>query len=95
MCESILKPSAKIAQGFETQWFRNKEGDDFEGFVTREGGDDLDVRNIAGITTTLAKKDISERGQRETSMMPAGLLDKLTAEDLDALLAFLEGLKAN
>ena len=95
LCESILKPSAKIAQGFETQWFKNKEGDDFEGFVTREGGDDLDLRNIAGITTTLVKKDISERGQRETSMMPAGLLDKLTAEDLDALLAFLEGLKAN
>jgi putative heme-binding domain-containing protein len=95
LCESILKPNEKIAQGFETQWFKNKEGDDFEGFVTREGGDDLDVRNIAGITTTLAKKEIAERGKRETSMMPAGLLDKLTAEDLDALLAFLEGLKAN
>ena len=95
LCESVLKPSAKIAQGFETQWFKNKDGDDFEGFVTREGGDDLDLRNVAGITTTLAKRDIAERGKRDTSMMPAGLLDKMTAADVAALLAFLESLKAN
>lgn len=93
LCESILKPSAKIAQGFETQWFKTKDDDEWEGFVTREGGDDLDVRNIAGITTTLAKKDIKERGQRETSMMPAGLLDKLTVRELASLLAYLESLK--
>jgi hypothetical protein len=70
------------------------EGEELEGFVTREGGDDLDVRNILGITTTLAKKDIAERGQRDSSMMPAGLLDKLTAADLAALLAYLESLKS-
>ncbi len=93
LCESILKPGAKIAQGFETQWFKLKEGDELEGFVTREGGDDLDVRNIVGITTTLAKKDIKERGKRETSMMPQGLADKLTPSDLASLLAYLESLK--
>jgi putative heme-binding domain-containing protein len=94
LCESILKPTVKIAQGFETQWFKTREGEELEGFVTREGGDDLDVRNILGITTTLAKKDIAERGQRDSSMMPAGLLDKLTAADLAALLAYLESLKS-
>jgi putative heme-binding domain-containing protein len=93
LCESILKPSSKIAQGFETQWIKTKEGDEYEGFVTREGGDDLDLRNIAGITMTLAKKDIQERGKRETSMMPTGLLDKFAPEDLASLLAYLESLK--
>jgi putative heme-binding domain-containing protein len=95
LCESILKPTAKIAQGFETQWFRIKDGEEVEGFVTREGGDDLDVRNILGITTTLAKKDISERSKRESSMMPVGLVDKLTAADLASLLTYLESLKSN
>jgi putative heme-binding domain-containing protein len=93
LCESILKPSAKIAQGFETQWIKTKDDDDYEGFVTREGGDDLDLRNIAGITTTIAKKDIKERGKRETSIMPNGLLDKFTPEDLASLLSYLESLK--
>jgi putative heme-binding domain-containing protein len=95
LCESILKPNAKIAQGFETQWFKTKDDEEVEGFVTREGGDDLDVRNVAGITTTIAKKNISARDKRETSVMPENLADKITATDLTALLAFLESLKSN
>jgi putative heme-binding domain-containing protein len=46
LTESILKPSAKIAQGFESQWFKLRNGEQIEGFVTREGGDSLDVRNV-------------------------------------------------
>ena len=93
LCESILKPSAKIAQGFDTQWFKTKDDEEVEGFVTREGGDDLDVRNVAGITATLAKKNIVERAKREKSIMPEGLADKISPGELASLLAFLEGLK--
>lgn len=95
LCESILKPNAKIAQGFETQWFRTKDDEEIEGFVTREGGDDLDVRNVAGIVTTLSKKNILERTKRETSMMPMGLADRLTSAELASLLAYLEATKTN
>ena len=64
-----------------------------EGFVTREGGDDLDVRNVAGVVTTLIKKNISERGKRETSIMPVGLADKLTPSELASLISYLESAK--
>ena len=94
LCESILRPSAKIAQGFETQWFKTTDDEDVEGFVTREGGDDLDVRNVAGITTTLARKNIAQRGKREKSVMPEALADKITPGDLASLLTFLESLKS-
>jgi putative heme-binding domain-containing protein len=93
LCESILRPSAKIAQGFETQWFKTKDDEEVEGFVTREGGDDLDVRNVAGVVTTLAKKNIAERGKRETSIMPLGLADKLTPSELASLISYLESAK--
>ncbi|HEY7117098.1 MAG TPA: HEAT repeat domain-containing protein [Tepidisphaeraceae bacterium] len=93
LCESILKPSAKISQGFETQWFKTRDDDDYEGFVTRESGDDLDVRNILGVTSTLKKSEIKERGKRETSIMPEGLVAKLTPQDLASILAFLESTK--
>ncbi len=94
LCESILKPNAKVAQGFETQWFKTKDDDEIEGFVTREGGDDLDVRNVAGITTTLAKKNIAERGKREKSIMPEGLANNLTPGEFASLLSFLEATKS-
>ncbi len=93
LIESILKPNAKIAQGFETQWFKTKKQGDVEGFIVREGGDSVDVRNIVGQTVTIEKGDIKERGKRDTSMMPEGLLNNFTPADLASLLAYLESLK--
>jgi len=94
LCESILKPGEKIAQGFETQWFLTRDDEEIEGFVVQEAGEEVEVRNIQGITSTLARKDIKERGIRESSMMPAGLADKLTPQELAGLLAYLESLKS-
>ena len=92
LTESILKPNAKIAQGFETQWFK-LSGEELEGFVTREAGDSLDVRNIAGTVVTLPKSTITARGHRPHSMMPEGLMNGFTAADLANLLAYLESLR--
>ena len=94
LTESILKPNAKIAQGFESQWFETAKTGRIEGFVTREGGDSLDVRNIVGQAITIEKTDIKERGKRDISMMPEGLLNAFTSDDLVNLLAYLESLKA-
>ena len=93
LCESILKPSAKIAQGFESQHFKMNNGEEIDGFVVKEGGDSVEVRNIAGINTILEKGNIKDRQKREQSMMPEGLCAALTPEDLASLLAFLESTK--
>jgi putative heme-binding domain-containing protein len=93
LAESILKPNAKLAQGFESAWFKTKKGEQVEGFVTREGGDSVDVRNIAGQTVTIEKGDIVERGHREQSMMPEGLMNAFSTEELANLLAYMESLK--
>ena len=93
LTESILKPNAKMAQGFESAFFKTKKGEQIEGFVTREGGDSVDVRNVAGQTVTLEKGDITERGQRPQSMMPEGLLNAFTPAELANLLAWMESLK--
>ncbi|HZJ17112.1 MAG TPA: HEAT repeat domain-containing protein [Chthoniobacteraceae bacterium] len=94
LTESILKPNAKIAQGFESQWIETAKTGHVEGFVTRESGDSLDVRNIVGQAITIEKTDIKERGKRDISMMPEGLLNAFTSADLVNLLAYLESLKA-
>lgn len=93
LTESILKPNAKLAQGFESAWIKTRKGEQVEGFVTREGADSIDVRNIVGQTVTIEKGDISERGHRPQSMMPEGLLNAFTPAELANLLAYLESLK--
>ena len=95
LCESILKPSAKIAQGFESQRFTLKNGDQVDGFVVKESGDSVEVRNVAGTTAVLEKADIVTREKREQSIMPEGLVANITPEELASLLAFLESTRAN
>jgi putative heme-binding domain-containing protein len=92
LTESILKPNAKLAQGFESAWIKTSKGEQVEGFVTREGADSVDVRNIAGQTVTIEKGDIAERGHRPQSMMPEGLLNGFTPAELANLLTYLESL---
>jgi len=92
LAESVLKPSAKIAQGFETQKFATENGQTYEGFVVRESGDEVEIRNAAGAVTVIPKKEIDERGKTLISVMPTGLADPLTPRELASILAYLESL---
>ena len=89
MLESILRPNAKVAQGFATGWFETTDKRRLEGFVVRESPADVVVRDMAGVETTISKTQIANRGTREGSIMPPGLVDGLTLQELASLLAFL------
>jgi len=94
LTESILKPNAKIARGFETVWFKTKKGGQIEGVIFREGDDSLDVRNSLGQSVRIQKSDITERGKRKTSIMPEVSINAFSPWELASLLAYLESLKA-
>jgi putative heme-binding domain-containing protein len=89
LLESIMRPAAKVAQGFASTYFEMADGRTLEGFVVREGGTDVAIRDLAGVETTLLKANIKSRGVREGSIMPATLVDSLTLEELSSLLAYL------
>jgi putative heme-binding domain-containing protein len=90
--ESILHPSAQIAQGFATVTLETKDGSDYDGFIVRESGDDIEIRNLGG-ATVVPKKDIVKRGTRKLSIMPEGLADQITPQELASLLAYLKSLQ--
>lgn len=90
IAESILKPNASISQGFSSVQIETKSGDILVGFVTSESADDLTIRNIAGTATELKKSDIASRKELESSMMPSGLVNALSYEELASLVTFLE-----
>jgi putative heme-binding domain-containing protein len=94
LIESILKPSAKLAQGFEPQKIATVDGRTFEGFVVRESGSEIELRDGQGRLMVISKKDIDARARGEVSIMPAGLADGLTVRDFSSLLAYLESLKS-
>ncbi|OWK39737.1 hypothetical protein FRUB_05627 [Fimbriiglobus ruber] len=93
LLESILKPSAKIAQGFESFQFNLLNGKTVTGFIVRESGAEVEVRDATGATVVVKKDEIDERKPGKLSVMPEKLVDELTTTELASILAYLESLK--
>ena len=89
LVESILKPSAKLAQGYESYNFAMADGRVFSGFVVSEGPSIVQIRESSGALHELKRSDIEERRRQETSAMPEGIAATLTPEALADLIAYL------
>ena len=87
--ESILMPNASISQGFASVQITTNDGKFFMGFVTAESAQELTIRDITGIATKLEKKNIKDRKELENSIMPPGLANSLSYEEMASLVTYL------
>jgi putative membrane-bound dehydrogenase-like protein len=92
LAESILTPSAKIAQGFETVRFEMTDGKVHTGFVVSESARTVQIREASGAARQLKLAQIESRAIQKQSMMPDGLANNLTPEELADLIAYLQSL---
>src|SRR5262249_54331010 len=74
LVESILKPSEKIAQGYETYTFTTVSGRLYTGFIVSESADAVQFRDLTGVRRELKQKEIESREVQKQSMMPVGLV---------------------
>lgn len=95
LVQSILQPNAKIAQGFATQVIATDDGLTHVGFVTKEAGDSIELRNAEGKSVVIERGSIENRREAKNSVMPEGLVSNLTVKELASLLAYLESLKSD
>ncbi len=91
--ESIINPNAGISMGFETWQIETKNGGAAIGIVRSETKNELVLALPMGITTKFAKADISKREKLAASMMPSGLNQALSQQDLVDLVEYLASLK--
>lgn len=91
--ESIVQPSRKIAQGFDTWVFVMASGKTHTGFVVLESAETVTIRQTDGVSRELLQDDIDERFKQEISMMPKGVVGNLTTQQLADLIAWLQTLK--
>lgn len=92
LVDSILKPNAKIAQGFDSWQFLTEGGQVYTGFVVLESAEAVTIRQSSGVAVEIPKEEIEERKKQENSLMPSGLVNNLTPEQLSDLLAYLTSL---
>ncbi len=95
LVESILKPGAKIAQGYEAYTFAMVDGRVFSGFIVSESVAVIQIRESSGVLRELKRADIEERRRQESSAMPEGIAATLTPEQLADLVVYLQSLDPN
>lgn len=90
MLLSILRPSQEIREGFRTFQALTVDGRVVTGFVVDDNEEVVTLREASGQSLTLAKEDIEEYKATAKSIMPDGLLDKLTEEQVRDLFSYLQ-----
>ena len=89
MLTAVTKPSAEIREGYETLTVATIDGRVVSGFRLEENDEVLVLRNAEGQTLTIARDELEEQAPGKLSLMPSGLLDKLTDAQIRDLFAFL------
>ena len=85
----IVNPSAEIREGFETYSVLTEDGRVVSGFLADQDKQVIVVRGSDGQNITVAREDIDEMLKQGKSLMPEGLLDKMTDQQVRDLFAFL------
>jgi putative membrane-bound dehydrogenase-like protein len=91
--ESVLIPSATIAQGYDTLNVTTTDADTYTGVRAGSTDNPLRLRLASGTEIVLHPNQIERIDRSKVSLMPEGLLKNLQPEEIRDLLAFLQHLK--
>jgi putative membrane-bound dehydrogenase-like protein len=90
LLESILFPSASFVRGYEPISVMTKRGVPVNGLIKRDSPDDVVVTVSATEEVRIPRSDIESISPGTVSIMPAGLDQQLSEQDLADLIAFLK-----
>jgi putative heme-binding domain-containing protein len=87
---AILQPSRDVPARYQMTQVETRDGKHYQGVVIYDAVDSLILQTAATTTVRLAGSDVNSRRNVPTSLMPAGLLDRLSDEDIADLYAYLQ-----
>jgi putative membrane-bound dehydrogenase-like protein len=86
--ENVLDPSAVVAKDYQVTVVETKDGRVLTGLIKQENDKVLTLQT-QNEKVMLSKQELRSRTKSAVSMMPEGMLDKLTSEDVRDLIAYL------
>ena len=89
MLVNIVNPSAEIREGFETYLIVTEDGRTVNGFLADQDNNVVVVRSADGQSITVERNNIDEMLPQKKSLMPEGLLDKLSEKEVRDLFSYL------
>jgi putative membrane-bound dehydrogenase-like protein len=90
---AIIHPDAGISFGYEGYTFRLRDGSQVTGIIASETADKVEVRLPGGTVNSYNKSDITSRKQLDQSLMPTGLQQTMTEQQLVGLVEYLASLQ--
>ena len=89
MLPSIVNPNAEIREGFQYYTVETKDGRTLSGFFVERDNQVTVLRGLDGEDITLRAAEILESQPMGRSLMPEGLLEGMTDQELRDLFAYL------
>jgi putative heme-binding domain-containing protein len=89
---AILRPSKDVAPRYRTTQLTTLAGKVYQGIVAYEAADGVLLLTGPGQNVRIGHKQVSERRLTARSLMPAGLLDRLSDAEVAHLYAYLRSL---
>ncbi|HVX52147.1 MAG TPA: PVC-type heme-binding CxxCH protein [Chitinophagaceae bacterium] len=93
LLNAIVKPSDGISFGFEGWVFNMKNKSVLNGIIASKTETDIDLKLPGGNKQHIKTSDVAGMNEMKTSMMPEGLYQNMSTQDMADLLEYLEGLK--
>ena len=91
LLEAIVYPSASFVRSYEPLVIATKSGDLLNGVVRQENDDEILLATGPRTEVRIAQDDIKEMRPGTVSVMPAGLEEQISRQELIDLMAFLKG----
>jgi putative heme-binding domain-containing protein len=92
LIESVWFPNKKIKEGYHAVSVETKDNEEYSGVLVRESNEQIILRDATGREITVAKNNVADRRIGTLSLMPAGLIDGVLAQERIDLFRFLSEL---
>ncbi len=93
LLESMVKPSAGIGFGYEGWELKMKDGSTLSGIIASRTETDIEIKLPGGAKKAVKTADVKMLTPMKESMMPEGLYENLSAQQMADLLEYLSELK--
>jgi putative membrane-bound dehydrogenase-like protein len=93
LLESIIHPSKGIGFGYETWELKMKDGSAVTGIISSKTETDIVMKFPGGSTKEIKTADVERMTQGKSSMMPDGLYQTMSKQEMADLLEYLASLK--
>jgi len=93
MWKAIVKPSEGISFGYEGWNIQLNDGSVYSGIISSRTKTEIELRMPGGMVQKIRSSTIKRMDQMKSSMMPEGLHESLSIQEMADLMVFLEQLK--